>query len=181
MFSNILEVCIAPIFRVTEFCSFECWSGWKEKECFHYVGSWRKSSQSEVWEDKKDRVGMSQWEWVPRMALLRVNSGDCTGGQIWVVSLWTTLFQGPRLGDAQMGLVCVVTGVRVRLFCPWKPPAALFSFREWMKDFKDLCNEKLSTQFMLFGFTSISAGSLMSSSMHQFIPARILVLLKNIL
>jgi len=80
-----------------------------------------------------------------------------------------------------MGLVCVVTGVKGRLFCPWEPPAALFSFREWMKGSKDLCSEKPSTQFMLFGFSSISAGSLMSSSMHQFIPARILVLLNNIL
>ena len=103
MFSNILEVCIAPIFRVTEFCSFECWSGWEERECFHYVGSWRKSSQSELWEDEKDGVGMSQWEWVPRMVLLRVNSGDCTGGQMWVVSLWTTLFQGPCLGMHKWG------------------------------------------------------------------------------
>jgi hypothetical protein len=39
------------------------------------------------------RIGpvTSQWEWVPRMALLRVNSGECAGGQMWVVSSWTSL------------------------------------------------------------------------------------------
>jgi len=39
-----------------------------------------KSSQSELWKDKKDGVGMNQWECVPRMAVLRVNSGECRGG-----------------------------------------------------------------------------------------------------
>jgi hypothetical protein len=131
MFSNILEVCIAPIFRVTECGSVECWSGWEEKECFGYVGSWRKSSQSELWEDEKDRVDMSQWEWVPRMALLRVNIGDCTGGQMWVVNdpFSGTMFERCTGGACVCVCVCV-TGVRVRLFCPWKPPAALFSFRD---------------------------------------------------
>lgn len=110
-------------------------------------------------------------------------------GQHWGMYRWTDVscelvndpFQVPCLGDAQMGLVCVGTGVRVRLFCPRRPPAAFFSFREWMKGFKDLCSEKPSSQFMLFGFSLISAGSLMSSFMHQFFPARILVLLNNIL
>jgi hypothetical protein len=37
-------------------------------------------------------------------------------------------FQGPCLGDSQVGLVYVVTGVRVRLFCPRRPPAAFFFF-----------------------------------------------------
>lgn len=92
-------------------------------------------------------------------------------------------FQGPCVGDPQMGLVCVVIGVRVRLFCPSKPPAAFFSFRKWMKDFKDLCSEITSSQFMLFGFSLISAGSHMSCFMHHFFfpPARILVLLNKIL
>jgi len=90
-------------------------------------------------------------------------------------------FQGPCLGDAQMGLVCVVIGVRVRLFCPRRSPAAFFSFRGWKKGFKGMCSEKPSSQFTLFGFSSISAGSLMSSSMHQCFPARIPVLSNNIL
>jgi hypothetical protein len=55
-------------------------------------------------------------------------------GQQWGMYRWTDVcgelvnnsLQGPCLGDAQMGLVCVVTGVRLKLFCPWKPPADSF-------------------------------------------------------
>lgn len=55
-------------------------------------------------------------------------------GQQWGMYRWTDVccelandpFQEPCLGDAQLGLVYVVTGVRVRLLCPWKPPAAFF-------------------------------------------------------
>jgi hypothetical protein len=54
------------------------------------------------------RIGSltSQWELVPRMALLGVHSGECAGGQMWVLSSWMSLFRAHGWEMCSLSNVC---------------------------------------------------------------------------
>jgi hypothetical protein len=117
------------------------------------------------------RIGpvTGQWEWVSRMALLRVSSGECTARQMWVVCLWTSLFRAHSQEMYRLPSVCWDLHMLWVLewdICPWRlpPPSLSLSLKGVDWGYPRYTYGKPSFWFMLFGFRLISGASYTSQS-----------------